>query len=282
MTKTTSVTSAADMMPLHHVRAPAATQISAERLGGIVKDVVDAMREVILKYQVSLAEYNALKAWITELGQQDQGWMFCDIYLDSAVEQVMTAKHKGSGTTIEGPYYLHGAPLLGSHCTLPMRADEAGVDFVLKGQVQGLNGEAIPGAVLDLWQCDQIGFYSNIPHFPGVPEWNLRGRVVTDQQGRFEVKTKRPAPYSTPAFGALGKLIKATQWEPHRPAHIHFKVYAPGYEGITGQLYFEDDPLTAIDLTGATKSSLIVSVDKRSDGSQASTYQFRLERSSQA
>ena len=68
--------------------------------------------------------------------------------------------------------------------------------------------------------------------------WNLRGRITADAGGRFRIHTIQPAPYQIPADGATGALIRAANWHAWRPAHLHMKVSAPGYQLITTQLYF--------------------------------------------
>src|SRR3712207_8070747 len=42
---------------------------------------------------------------------------------------------------------------------------------------------------------------------PHLPEGNLRGLVVADDEGRFEIRTIQPAPYQIPTDGPTGKLI---------------------------------------------------------------------------
>jgi len=42
-----------------------------------------------------------------------------------------------------------------------------------------------------------------------------------------------------------------------RPAHIHFKISAPGYNGVTTQLYFEGDPNLSSDPLRAVRPALI-------------------------
>ncbi|MBU5889580.1 hypothetical protein JVV71_19930, partial [Vibrio cholerae O1] len=80
---------------------------------------------------------------------------------------------EGSKGTIEGPYYLEGSPELPWNGTIPMRPDEPGTPFVFKGQVTSTDGAPLPGAKLELWHADNLGFYSQFA--PGLPEWNLRG-----------------------------------------------------------------------------------------------------------
>ena len=44
-----------------------------------------------------------------------------------------------------------------------------------------VDGTPLPGAVVEIWHADDDGYYSQFA--PGLPEWNLRGTVVTDGRG---------------------------------------------------------------------------------------------------
>src|SRR3546814_11293804 len=60
-----------------------------------------------------------------------------------------------------------------------------------------------------------------------------------------------------PTDGSCGKLIAAAGWHPWRPAHLHLKVSAPGYELITTQLYFPSDAHNDDDVASAVKPELV-------------------------
>ncbi|MGH2721511.1 MAG: catechol 1,2-dioxygenase, partial [Actinomycetota bacterium] len=100
---------------------------------------------------------------------------------------------------------------------------------------------------------------------PGVPDYNLRGRIKTDEDGRYEVRTVLPSPYEIPKTGATGKLLHALGRHAFRPGHIHFKVSCGNFRPLTTQLYFEGDPWLGSDVVGAVKSSLVMPLEKRDD-----------------
>jgi protocatechuate 3,4-dioxygenase beta subunit len=84
----------------------------------------------------------------------------------------------------------------------------------------------LKGAMVDLWQCDALGAYSDLKDVNGLYDTRgkkfLRGYQVTDASGRAEFMTIYPG------------------WYPGRAVHIHFKIRTePGYE-FTSQLYFDD------------------------------------------
>ncbi|WP_239456459.1 hypothetical protein [Nocardioides solisilvae] len=155
------------------------------------------------------------------------------------VEEVATDHREGNKGSIEGPYYVPDAPEQGSHGTIPMREDEGGPSLVWSGQVTSTDGSPLAGAEVELWHADDAGFYSQFA--PGLPEWNLRGSFTVDEDGRFQITTVQPAPYRIPTDGSCGKLIAAAGWHAWRPVHLHVKVWAPGHELLTAQLYFPGD-----------------------------------------
>jgi protocatechuate 3,4-dioxygenase beta subunit len=95
-------------------------------------------------------------------------------------------------------------------------------------QTDGLTCAPLPGALVDIWQCDADGTYSDVVDgmFDTRGRKYLRGYQVTDAAGRAEFVTIYPG------------------WYPGRTVHIHFKVRTDpdavrGTE-FTSQLYFDD------------------------------------------
>lgn len=102
-------------------------------------------------------------------------------------------------------------------------AVSAGVPLMLTFNVSRLSGSTCTGladAVVDLWQCDALGVYSDVPG-PGAGRKFLRGFQRTDAQGR--------APFTTVYPG----------WYQGRTVHLHFKIRS-GSQEFTSQLFFDD------------------------------------------
>jgi catechol 1,2-dioxygenase len=247
-----------------------------ERVDALVREVTTAVHEIVRRYEVTYAEYDALKAWLIQVGEDGEWPMFLDLILEHVIEEVANESRAGSKNAIEGPFYVPGAPEFGSEATLPMRPDEKGSRLTLRGQVRSVDGTSIGGAVVDIWHGDSEGFYGQFA--PGIPEWNLRGRITTDAEGRFSIHTIRPAPYEVPTGGALGAMLRAAARSAWRPAHLHVKVSAPGYELTTTQLYFRGDDHLDDDVVDAVKSELILDLEPTGDGSLVTEYEFVLDR----
>lgn len=242
-----------------------------QRVATVVADLVDRVRQGLRDHNVTYEEYNAATDWLIRLGQAGEWPLFNDVFFESVIEQMAFDDRPGSKGTILGPYYVDGAPELTAPYVMPMRDNEPGDRLVLSGTVRSaIDGTPLANALLDMWQCDAEGIYSNID--PSVPEFNLRGKLRTDENGRYEVCTVVPSPYEIPKGGPTGELLAAAGWSAFRPAHLHLKVSASGHDEITSQLYFQNDDFLTNDVASAVKPELILTLEKKSDGPEAQRY----------
>lgn len=132
----------------------------------------------------------------------------------------------------EGPFYPVALPadsdadLLANGALRYAQGQPAWVE----GTLTDLDGRALAGAAVEIWQCDQQGRY----HHPGDGDRADRafqgfGRVAVDREGRWRFRTIRPVAYGS------------------RAPHIHVKVKLGSRELLTTQLYVEGDPGNARD-----------------------------------
>ncbi|MFI6283387.1 catechol 1,2-dioxygenase [Streptomyces sp. NPDC051018] len=255
----------------------AGTAADTERVNTLATEVISAVHEVIRKHKVTYAEYDALKAWMIQVGLDGEWPLFLDVWIENVVEEVNSEDRQGSKGTIEGPYYVPDAPSFPAEATLPMREDEGGTPLLFQGRVTSVDGTPLSGAKVEMWHADADGFYSQ--YAPGLPEWNLRCTVVADEEGGFRIHTVEPAPYQIPTDGSCGRLIAAAGWHAWRPAHLHLKVSAPGHQLITTQLYFRGGSHVQDDIASAVKPELILAPAPApsGDGNEV-TYDFVLDR----
>ena len=103
--------------------------------------------------------------------------------------------------------------------------------------------EPIKNACIEIWQADQRGRYLHEMAKVYTPELMLPnnkpdqrltpfGRADSNKLGRFEFFTIKPGKYDQ-AIEFQGKQRLIT-----RAPHIHFRVFAKGYETLTTQMYF--------------------------------------------
>ena len=252
-----------------------AAAVAPERVDAVVSAVLGGVHAALREHKVSYPEFQAAKSWLMEVGETGEWPLFMDVFVEHVIEEVAAEQQQGTKGSIEGPYYLPDQLKLGSTCDLPRRADEKGTPLVFEGQVRTLDGTPLGGAEVDIWHADADGYYSGFA--PHLPDGNLRGVVIADEEGRFAVSTVQPAPYQIPTDGPTGKLIEAAGWHPWRPAHLHVMVRAEGYRTVITQLYFAGGEWLDSDVAEATKPELILDPVDDGSGTRRSSYDFDLE-----
>jgi catechol 1,2-dioxygenase len=145
---------------------------------------------------------------------------------------------EGTSRDILGPFYQPDAPLR----TAIARSAEPGRRLTITGTVSDCAGP-VEGAIIDVWQADIKGCYSINEDCGVVPDqpdpFRLRGRMKTDDRGRYTFETIKPAAYKISRDRA-------------RPSHIHYKVIMPAAGGkmhteLITQLYFAGDEFISKD-----------------------------------
>lgn len=157
--------------------------------------------------------------------------------------------------TILGPFYVPESPMRDFGASM-VEYDDGGEAAVFRGQVTDTAGTPLPGALLDVWQNAATGFYA-VQQPEVQPPTNLRGRYLTDENGRYEIRTVRPVPYPIPADGPVGKLLADTGRHEWRAAHIHVKASKEGYEPVTTHVFDRTSKYLDSDTVFGVKDSLI-------------------------
>jgi catechol 1,2-dioxygenase len=157
-------------------------------------------------------------------------------------------------STVLGPFHMVASPRRALGDTIDLVG--TGPQCVLAGQVLSADGTPLPGAVLDVWQANDQGFY-DVQQPDVQPAGNGRGLFTADQDGRYWFRTIVPTHYPIPTDGPVGTLLEATKRHPYRPAHIHFIVTAPGHRPLTTHIFIAGSPYIESDAVFAVKKSLI-------------------------
>jgi catechol 1,2-dioxygenase len=121
--------------------------------------------------------------------------------------------------------------------------------------VQDLAGKPVENAEVDIWQASPAGLYEN--QDPNQPDMNLRGRFRTDAYGQIQFRSVKPLGYAIPANGVVGRLLKAQNRHPFRPAHVHALIFKEGYKTLTSQIYADDDEHLYTDVQFGVTRALI-------------------------
>jgi len=127
-----------------------------------------------------------------------------------------------------------------------------GERLIVSGKVFNIfTCKPVQGAVLDIWQTNSTGDYD-------IKGYELRGKIVTDKDGKYVLDTIYPARLHS------GNIT--------RPSHIHVIVGVPGQPLLTTQVYFEGQPRDF-----AVKDSLITKVIILPNGTKLANFDFGIE-----
>jgi catechol 1,2-dioxygenase len=135
---------------------------------------------------------------------------------------------------------------------------------VVTGRVAAVDGTPLPGALLDVWQANDQGFY-DVQQPQQQPRTNGRGLFTAAADGSFWFRTIVPSYYPIPTDGPVGELLKATGRHAFRPAHIHFIVTAAGYRDLTTHIFVAGSEYIESDTVFAVKKSLVVDFEEVTD-----------------
>ncbi|NKB21561.1 MAG: hydroxyquinol 1,2-dioxygenase [Alphaproteobacteria bacterium] len=176
--------------------------------------------------------------------------------LSSMVDMISSrGDDDATAVSVLGPFYIENAPFIKNGGDLI--ADNAGQQTLVKGCVSSTDGTPIPNALLDVWQNAENGKYSN--EDPDQDDNNLRARLNAADDGSYSFSTIRPTPYTVPEDGPAGVMLDAMGRHPWRPAHIHFKISADGYQDLITEIYPDDDEYIDADAVFGVRDSLAVS-----------------------
>jgi hydroxyquinol 1,2-dioxygenase len=248
------------------------------RLAEIMRSLVAHLHAFIEDVSLTEEEWAAAIDFLTRTGQKcdakRQEFILLSDVLGASMA-VIGVNHPTGGTatesTVLGPFYVDGAPEF--ELGADISGGASGEPCSFSGTVRGPDGEPVSGALIDVWQSDETGNYdvqySDLDHAQG------RGRLRTDSAGRYSFRSVRPEAYPIPHDGPVGDLLRAVGRGPMRPAHVHFKISAPGYRTLITHIFAAGDKYLDGDAVFGVKDPLIVNFKRDNDSCRA-TYDFVL------
>jgi protocatechuate 3,4-dioxygenase beta subunit len=153
-----------------------------------------------------------------------------------------------------GPFWRDDQPMCESGASL-VRSPTPGAELLVSVSLEDAGGHPVAGAEVDVWHSSPEGLYEN--QDPKQAEMNLRGRFISDADGKFQFRSVKPAGYPIPVDGPVGDLVRATRRHNFRPAHLHFMVFKPGFKTLISQVYSPDDPNIDSDVQFGVTRALI-------------------------
>lgn len=247
-----------------------------ERLLHIMDVVIRHLHAAVKEIEPTQEEWFQAIQFLTKTGQMSDEWrqefiLLSDVLGVSMLVDAINNRKPGGATetTVLGPFYVENAPVLENGADTCM--DGKGEPLVVHGKVRSVEGAPIEGARLDVWQCNDDGFY-DVQQKGIQPDFNLRGIFHSQKDGGYWFRAVKPRPYPIPDDGPVGMLLKKLGRHPNRPAHLHYIVGADGYEEITTHIFVPDDIYIDSDAVFGVKESLLADFIKVDDPVRAEKF----------
>jgi len=228
------------------------------RFAQVMTSLIKHLHAFVREVELTEAEWLKGIQFLTATGQKcdDKRQEFILLSDTLGVSMLVDAinHRKPSGateSTVLGPFYVSGGK------ELPFGSNIAegvpGEPTYFSGRVLSTGGKPIPGAMLDLWSTDGEGAYD--VQLGDGNTLRARGKIKTDAQGRYAFWTIKPVGYPIPTDGLVGRLLKAQDRHPYRPAHLHALIFKQGFKVLISQVYDPADPHIDSDVQfGVTKA----------------------------
>ncbi len=217
------------------------------RLREIMISLVTHLHAFAREVRLTEPEFREATAILNEIGQL-QSDSHNEMVLMSGslgVSTLVCLLNNGDGGQTEtsqsllGPFWRLNSPRVENGGTI-IRSDTPGMPLFVTGRVIDTSGNAIAGAEVDVWHASPVGLYEN--QDPDQAEMNLRGKFTTDDEGRFWFRTVKMVGYPIPTNGVVGRLLKAQDRHPFRPAHLHSLIFKEGFKTLISQVFDPTDP----------------------------------------
>jgi hydroxyquinol 1,2-dioxygenase len=234
------------------------------RLHTVLGALVRHLHAFVGEVAPTLAEWESAVNFLTAVGQKcdavrQEFVLLSDVLGVSMLVESINDQSDQGGTegTVLGPFHMTESPARQLGDTIDMLGSGPGI--VVVGTVRDTNGRPLSHAAVDVWQCNENGFY-DVQQPDTQPPGNGRGLFTADEAGQFRFRTVMPSHYPIPTDGPVGTLLNATRRHPYRPAHIHFIVETPDHRTLTTHIFIPDSPYLDSDAVFAVKQSLVGTV----------------------
>lgn len=232
------------------------------RFREIMASAVKHLHAWVREVNLTEAEFQKAAATLVKLGQlsdkshNEVVLIAGSLGVSALVCLINNGDHGKRETTANllGPFWRAGSPRVDNGGSI-VRSETAGDPMFVTAYVKDLDGKAVAGAEVDVWHTSGEGIYEN--QDPGQADWNLRGKLTTDAQGRIWFRSIKPIGYPIPINGPVGDLLRAQGRHNMRPAHIHFLIHKPGYKTQFSQVYSSDDPNLDTDVQFGVTRALV-------------------------
>ena len=236
------------------------------RLKQIMQSLTTHLHDFIRDVRLTEEEWNTAIEFLTQVGHitdhKRQEFVLLSDTLGASMQTIAVnneAYKDATEATVFGPFFVDDAPHveLGGDISHGAKGQPAWIE----GTVTDTEGNPVPNARIEVWECDEDGFY-DVQY--GDDRTSARAHLYTDERGDYRFWGLTPVPYPIPHDGPVGKMLAATGRSPIRAAHLHFMVTAEGLRTLVTHIFVEGDPQLEVgDSVFGVKDSLIKRFDEQ-------------------
>jgi hydroxyquinol 1,2-dioxygenase len=237
-----------------------------ERLRTLMTALTRHLHAFAREVRLTEAEWAAAIGFLTDAGHitddRRQEFIMLSDVLGLSMQTITINHAAGDGvteSTVLGPFFVAGSPEIEPGGDLAFGAP--GEPCWVEGSVRDVDGDPVPGALLEVWEADEDGRY-DVQY--AQARTAARGHLVAGADGGFRFWALTPTPYPIPADGPVGRLLAATGRSPMRAPHLHFMVSAPGFRTLVTHIFAAGESLGGDSVFGVRES--LVKPFVRSDG----------------
>jgi catechol 1,2-dioxygenase len=228
----------------------------------IMVSLIKHLHGFIRDVRLTEAEFRNATAVLGELGQltNDQHNEVVLMAGSLGVSSLVCLLNNGDGGQTEtsqsllGPFWRLNSPRVANGGSI-VRSDTPGMPLYVNARVVDRAGHPVGGAEVDVWHASPVGLYEN--QDDSQAEMNLRGKFTTDADGRFWFRSIKMVGYPIPTSGVVGRLLRAQDRHPYRPAHLHALIFKQGYKVLISQVYDREDPHIDTDVQFGVTQALL-------------------------
>ncbi len=229
-----------------------------ELTAALVRHLHDFAREVKLTED----EFRQACAYVASLGQHTNDTHNEVVLMSGSLgfsTLVCLLNNGNNGQTetaanLLGPFWRMNSPHTENGGSI-VRSPTPGPAMFVNARVIDQHDRPIEGAEIDVWHSSPEGLYEQQDEKQA--HMNLRGKFMTDADGRFSFRSILPAGYPIPINGPVGDLIRAQGRHNYRPAHLHFLVFKQGFKTLISQVYVKGDPHLETDVQFGVTRALV-------------------------
>lgn len=239
------------------------------RLKHVMQSLVVHLHDFIRDVRLTEEEWSYAIEFLTQVGHitddKRQEFVLLSDTLGASMQTIAVnneAYEDATEATVFGPFFLADAPEVANGGDISFGAE--GQPAWIEGTVTDTDGNPVPNARIEVWECDEDGLY-DVQYDDG--RMSARAHLFSDEQGNYRFWGLTPVPYPIPHDGPVGQMLEAVGRSPVRAAHLHFMVTAPQYRTLVTHIFVEGDPQLEIgDSVFGVKDSLIKTFEQQPAG----------------